>query len=180
MKKTSRCAILLAILGAAIPVAYAAHSKLRISKHSAGPIFIGMRAQAPYDQLPRDRVHLVDLMLEGDLTPALEIQPPGTSRRNAIVAELGCREGLVVSRIMINDPALVTARGISVGMTVGRLRAAYGAGRLVSGEGDVGIRIDELSATFLLANNAAADAWMGTTDASVVPASVKIRRILLN
>ena len=178
MTKTTISALLFLVL--TVSSARAANSALLISKHSAGPIAIGMRAQTPVDKFSRQKVRLIDLMLEGDLTPALEIQLPGTTRRNAVVAELECRNGLVVSRITVNDRALATARGIAVGMTVGRLRGAYGPGRLISGEGGVGIRIEELAATFGLSNDSLQDSWYHTTDSSVVPASVKISSILLN
>src|SRR5436309_2370743 len=109
--RVARCVLILTFAGVVASAGDDAR-KFRITEHSAGEIRIGVLASELYSQFPSERVRLVDLRLEGEFSPALEIQPPGTSRRDAVVAELDCRQSLVVSRININDSAFATAKGI--------------------------------------------------------------------
>jgi len=70
-------------------------------------------------------------------------------------------------------------KGIGVGSTVGQLRAAYRLDSMVSGEGNVAIVVNELSASFSLdqTGQGGRDLWMRTP--AEVPDSVKITGILL-
>src|SRR5512134_1012376 len=87
-----------------------------IESHRVGPVVIGASAQDVYGAFPADRRELVDLRLEGMLSPALLLRFPGATQRDGVVAELaGDARGFVVWRIGIRDPAFRTAKGIGVG-----------------------------------------------------------------
>jgi hypothetical protein len=151
-----------------------------IDLHRVGDVVIGQDAQRLYEAFPSGRRQLVDLGLEGFLSPALLLRLPGTARRDAVVAELVCQKGLVVWRIEVRDAALKTTKGVGVGSTVGQLRAAYRLGNVVSGEGNVAVRVEELSASFMLDQTApGGDRLSRIRDADAIPDSVRIRSVLL-
>jgi hypothetical protein len=52
--------------------------------------------------------------------------------------------------------------------------------RLITGEGSVGVCIEELQATFVLSVPNIPDAWYHNQSASLVPGATVIRAILLN
>lgn len=144
-----------------------------ISQHQVGPIALGSRAQVVYEAV-RDH-ELVDLALEGFLTPALRLTLPGLRQRSGITAELSARGNqLVVYRIIIDDPSLRTDRGIGVGSTVDELRKVYSIRPLGYGEAGFFVRVDELGASFLL--DGGDRSWRDQAD---VPGSLKVVRILL-
>ena len=88
-----------------------------------GPISIGAAADTVYREF-RDRARLVDLKLEGHLSPALELKLYGAQLSASLIVELSpVSNQLVVSRINVIDPACGTAVGIGVGSTYGELRA---------------------------------------------------------
>ena len=152
-----------------------------IERHHVGPIALGVNAQKVYEAFPANRRDLVDLGYEGMLTPALLLRFAGTSQRDGIVAVLVAdRTGLIVWRIAVRDPAFRTLKGIGVGSTVGELRAAYRLDSLISGEGTVAIRIEELSASFALDQTGLDGDRLGELRTpAAVPDSVKIRSVLL-
>ena len=151
-----------------------------IERFQVGQVVIGKPAEDVYEAFPAERRRLVDLGLEGQLSPALEFTFPGTTRTNGVVAELECQRGLMVSRIFVRDPAFRTAKGVGVGSSVGELRAAYRLDSVVSGEGTVGIRVEELSATFEIDQTGpGGDRFWRLRTAETIPASVKIIAVLL-
>jgi len=82
-----------------------------LERARVGPISIGATAQSVYDKFG-DRVRLIDLKLEGMLSPALEVRLFGSQLVPSIVAEIGAvNSQLVVTRIHVVDPSLRTTSG---------------------------------------------------------------------
>ena len=152
-----------------------------IERHGVGSVEIGAPAQTIYEMFPRERRELVDLGSEGFLTPALRLTFPGTTQPGGVVAELiSGRSGLEVWRIHVSDPAFRTARGIGTGSLVSELRSAYRLDSVLSGEGSVVIRVEELSASFALDQSGPGGGDLRRLrDPAKVPDSVKIISVLL-
>jgi hypothetical protein len=150
---------------------------LRIEPHRLGKIAIGASAEDVYEAFARAERRLVDLEHEGHLSPALELTLPGATKKFSVVAELGCRQGLVVSRIFIRDPAFRTAEGIGAGSTVAELRKAYTLGDFSTAEGGASVVVNALSATFEL-DQTGSD-FSRVRSSSDLPGSTKIVGVLL-
>jgi hypothetical protein len=151
-----------------------------IERYHVGPVVLGADAQKIYETFSNRR-ELVDLGYEGMLSPALLLRFVGTTQRDGIVAELVPEQsGLTVWRIEIRDPAFRSVKGIGVGSTVGQLRSAYRLDSVLSGEGNVVIRVEELSASFKLDQTGpgGSELWR-VRDPVRVPDSVKITSVLL-
>ena len=151
-----------------------------IERHGVGSVIIGANAQTIYEAFAGRR-ELVDLGYEGMLSPALLLRFPGLTQRDGVVAELVPGRGdLTVWRVEIRDPAFRTVKGIGVGSTVGELRSAYRLDSVLSGEGNVVIRVEELAASFNLAQPGpgGSELWR-IRDPESVPDSVKIASVLL-
>ena len=151
-----------------------------IRKHEVGPVSIGTSAQVVYSMF-RGRSRLVDLALEGHLTPALELSFPETGVEGGVVAELVPKENdLAVWRIAVTNPNVRTEKGAGVGSSVDELRAHYAITGVGSGEGRVFVRVAELSASFELdRSGAGGDQLWQIRDPNQVPGRTKIVSILL-
>jgi len=150
-----------------------------IERHRVGKVTIDAPAQAVYERFGSADVRLVDRRLEGMLSPALVIAPNKTVRRDALIVDLVCDGKLVVWRILVNDPAFKTAQGIGPGSRVGELRKAYGPGRLISGEGNVGIWVESLSATFLVNALEVGSGRLGRGGTGSIADTVRVKAVLV-
>ena len=169
-----------------VATSFAAEAQLQdedflIGRHQAGPVTIGADAYLLYEAFPRDRRQLIDLALEGRLSPALALTLPGSEFSGGVVAELiPSGNVLLVFRISVFDPMLRTAEGIGVGSTVGALRAKYKLDVVGTGEGRVFIDVDELSASFEIDQSQLGDKELWRVrDPQEIPDSTKIVRVLL-
>jgi len=135
-------AILLALLAPQPP-----QNALTVERARAGPVAIGAVAEDVYREFG---ARLMDLKLEGYLTPALEISLPG-SERPSLIAEIGASDDtLVVTRIRVLDPRLRTKEGIGIGSTYADLRSRYRIAWVGSGEEDFVARAEPLGISFML------------------------------
>jgi len=150
-----------------------------IQQHGVGAVILGADAEKIYEAFAGRR-ELVDLGYEGMLSPALLLRFAGLTQRDGVVAELvASQQGLIVGRIEIRDPAFRTLKGIGVGSTVSALRSAYRLNSVGSGEGNVFIRVEELSASFKLDTGRGGSELWRVRDPALVPDSVRIASVLL-
>jgi hypothetical protein len=137
----------LAILVALQPVS-APQDALVVERLRIGPVSIGASAEEIYTAF-RDRARLIDLKLEGHLSPALEITLFGSQLVASLVAEIGPADNkLVVTRIHVIDPSLRTREGIGVGSTYEELSSRYSVDWVGSGEGRFIARVKPSASAF--------------------------------
>jgi hypothetical protein len=171
---------MLAIVAVCGYQALPAQSSVVIRQHQVGPVLIGASAQSIYAAF-RGRSRLIDLGLEGHLTPALELSFAETFVDGGVVAELVPRDNdLVVWRIAVTNPNVRTDKGIGVGSSVAQLRSAYRTTGVGSGEGNVFVTVEELGASFQLdTSGPGGDTLWRIRDPRQVPGDVKIASVLL-
>ncbi len=88
------------------------HPRVVVERGRVGDVAIGAEAGAIYNKFG-DRTKLIDLKLEGMLSPALAIRQFGSQPAPGIIAEIEPVESrLIVTRIHVLDPALRTREGI--------------------------------------------------------------------
>jgi hypothetical protein len=151
---------------------------LVVERGRAGSVAIGATADSVYEEFG-DRAKLVDLRLEGHLSPALELKRFGAQLVPSIVAEIGpSRNGLVVTRLNVLDAAFRTSAGIGVGATYAALRAAYPIDWVGSGEGSFFARVEELGISFQLDTSGPVRLW-SIRDPAQIPPDVRITGMLL-
>jgi hypothetical protein len=135
-------AILIALLAPQPP-----QNTLFVERGRAGPVSIGVVAENVYREFD---ARLIDLKLEGYLTPALEIRLPG-SERTSLIAEIGASgDTLVVTRIRVLDPRLHTKEGIGIDSTYADLRSRYSIAWVAAGEQYFVARAEPLGISFML------------------------------
>jgi hypothetical protein len=149
-----------------------------VERARVGPVSIDADADSIYNEF-RDRARLIDLRLEGHLSPALEIRLFGSQLAPSIIAEIApAGNRLVVSRIHVIDPSLRTADGIGVGSTYGELRSRYRVDWVGSGEGAVYARVEQLAISFRLDTSGPAP-LSSIRDPERVPVDVRIVSLML-
>jgi hypothetical protein len=172
--------MLLSVLALAVVLNQAAPetSRIVVERARVGPVSIGAAAEAVYSEF-RDRARLVDLKLEGHLSPALELKLFGAQLSGSLIAEIAAAGNqLVVSRINVLDPTLRTREGIGIGSTYGELRAKYTVDWIGSGEGAVFARVETLAISFQL-DNSGPTHLAALRDPAKVPPDVRIVGMLL-
>ncbi len=153
-----------------------------LAKHKAGHVEIGMTIDSLYTKYERRSTRLTDLRLEGTFSPALEIRLKGrgNGRKPSLIAEIGCQEGWVVSRVSVYDRRFKTDEGIGVGSTLGDLRKFYTVDWIAPGEIGVFARVEELAMSFALDKTKIPQEWYQTEDQTLIPDSVEVVSILIN
>lgn len=150
-----------------------------VERSRVGTVSIGAPADAVYREF-RDRARLVDLRLEGMLSPALELRLYGAQLSASLIAEIGAASNqLVVTRIHVIDPSLRTRNGIGVGSTYGELRSTYTVDWVGSGEGSVIARVEALGISFQL-DTSGPTRLASIRDPSKVPSDIRIVSMLLS
>lgn len=149
-----------------------------IERARVGPVSIGADAHSIYSQF-RDRARLIDLKLEGQLSPALEIRLSASQLFPSIVAEIApAANRLLVSRIHVFDPSLRLADGIGIGSTYGDLRSRYKIDWVGSGESAIYARVEQLAISFQLDTSGLAG-LSSIRDPEKVPGNVRIVSLML-
>lgn len=169
--------MLLAVLAALQP-ASPPQAPITVERARVGPVSIGASAESVYQEFS-DRARLVDLKLEGHLTPALEIKLFGSQLTPSVIAEIGpAGNTLVVTRINVFDPGLRTKDGIGVGSTYDELRSRYAVDWVGSGEGRVFARVEALGISFQLDTSGPPPLW-SIREPGQVPSGVRVVGMLL-
>jgi hypothetical protein len=115
---------LTAVAGLSVLRAQAPANEFLISEGKVGRVDVGMPVDEVLQLYGRERVRIVDLNKEGQFSPAIEIDVPGSSVRAAMLAdirEFPCRT-FSVSAISVRDPRFRTADGFGVGSTLAELQ----------------------------------------------------------
>ena len=169
--------MLLAAFWAVHPVLLMQDS-LVVERARVGPVSIGAAADSICSEF-RDRARLIDLKLEGHLTPALEIKLFGSQLVGSIVAEIApANSRLVVTRIHVIDPSLRTKEGIGVGSTYQELRSRYKVDWVGSGEGSFFARVEGLAISFQLDTSGPVALW-SIRDPDRIPNGTRIVSMML-
>jgi len=170
----SLIAVLLASLNGLLPV----QGVPVVERGKVGVVVIGAVAETIYNEFG-DRARLIDLKLEGQLSPALEIKSLGAQAAVSLVAEIWpAGNKLVVTRIRVLDPRLRTKDGIGIGSTYGDLRSHYSVDWVGPGEGDFFARVEALGISFML-DMSAEQAAATMRNPMRVPADTRVVGMLL-
>jgi hypothetical protein len=155
-----------------------------LARNRVGNVIIGMPESAIYMVYPRQITKKVDLQLEGNPTPAVQVFLTRDRQRPSLVIRL---DGPVpgVYGVEVMDSRFKTAKGVGVGSSFGQLRKTEKQLSFVSGEGVIGASAQDLSMTFSLAIDSATESRLfdrnsqdqGTEYLSKIPAETKIKSV---
>jgi hypothetical protein len=149
-----------------------------VERSRVGPVVLGATAESIYQEFG-DRARLIDLKLEGMLSPALELKLFGAQLVASLIAEIGpVNNRLVVTRIRVVDPSLRTKDGIGVGSTYMELRSRYSIDWVRPGEGTFVARAEALGISFELDTSGPKPLW-SIRDPGEVPKDVRVVGMML-
>jgi hypothetical protein len=143
----------------------------------AGPIALGDSVDQIYARVGRENTRLVDLLQEGQFSPALEVTLPGAPvpiSLVVVVREWPC-PGFSAWGIQVRDPRFKTVDGLGVGSTVADIRSKYDV-RIVWGEGDRVVVVEKLGLTFALAPTTGPESSWRVKSVWVIPQPENVRR----
>src|SRR5262245_57858390 len=130
----------------------------RLESGRAGQFEVGQPVDDIMGLAGQQHVRLVNLDLEGQFTPAIEIRLADAQSTPSLVAQI--REwpcpGFQVWNLMVYDRRFRTVDGIGVGTTLRELRRRYPRLKL-GGEGGPSATVDSLHMTFVLSSGTFAD-----------------------
>ena len=169
---------ILAVALVAVQLGAPAEPPFVVERARVGPVVIGADAEAVYEAFG-SRARLVDLQLEGMLSPALELKLYGARLGPSIIAEIGSAGGRrVITRIHVLSPSLRTKEGIGIGSTYEELRARYAVDWVAWGEGAFFARVEAQGMSFELDPYGSPD-LQSTRDPGKVPKDIRIVSIML-
>ena len=165
-------------LFATLPLVPAQPAAMVVERGRVGPIAIGAPAESVRTAFG-ERVRLVDLNLEGMLSPAFEVKLATAELGPSLVVEINpAGNRLVVTRIHVVDARLRTKEGIGVGSTFAELRARYAVDSVGSGEGGFFARVEALAISFRLDSSDARPLWR-IRDVAQVPLDARVVSVML-
>ncbi len=149
-----------------------------VERSRVGPVVLGATADSICQEFG-DKARLIDLKLEGMLSPALELKLFDAQVVASVIAEIGpVNNRLVVTRIRVVDPSLRTKDGIGVGSTYMELRSRYAIDWVSSGEGAFIARVEALGISFELDTSGPKPLWP-IRDPKEVPKDVRVVGMML-
>jgi hypothetical protein len=161
-----------------LPALVATQGMPVVERGRVGTVAIGAAAETIAFEF-KDRARLIDLKLEGTLSPALEIRLFGSDVAAGLVAEISpSNNKLVVTRINVVDPRLRTKEGIGIGSTYAELRSHYSVDWVGSGEGRFFARVESLGMSFSLDPSGGLAAQVGR-NIGRVPPDIRVVGVLL-
>jgi len=154
-------------------------SDFTLSKSHVGNIRLGMSINSLYQLYNRECFRLVDLQLEGQFSPAIELSL-GNDSSSVVTIEYTCRKSYwIIDRISLYDKRFSTAEGIRVGSTLGELRRNYKIDWIDFGETALFARVDELGMSFALDISELGDGVYDLVKKNKLPDNIRIAFILL-
>lgn len=151
-----------------------------IDQEHVGKLAIGMAASQIYRLYPDLETRRIDLQLEGNPTPAVQIYLSSRNNRPALVVRLTV-PGDRIEAIEVDDSRFRDKAGIHVGSRFGDLRRAHGDLELAVGEGEYWVFSKAAGLSFLLRTNAQTEAALDANggDLSTIPEGTVIGAILV-
>lgn len=158
---------------------YIQMTQSNLSATQAGAVTIGMPVDELYAEYSREQTQLIDLMLEGMFTPAINIYTSlATGQRPALTAEIGWNATWVISRVTVYDPQFRTECGIGVGSTLGALKRCYTLDWGGFGEGPLYVGVQETALSFAFDPADLPRNFGRTTDPFMLPDYLEITAIV--
>ena len=138
-------------------------AQFRLSRDHVGKLGLGMPGSEVYKLFPGARTRKVDLQLEGNQTPAVEIYLSPHNDDPALVVRLdpSTRRTDVIE---VHDSRFCDETGIHIGSTFGELRKAHSKLDLAVGEGQYWIAPKNTGLSFHLGLDQSTEAALKSSD----------------